>query len=94
MVQEIIHICGYKKWYADGISTETNMYPSSPREGGIKTVKLLVLLFISDALACIHIKANNLQPLSSCQKIQDDVILTSVRHDDVAVRRHFKIMCQ
>ena len=42
------------------------VYPSPPGEGGIKTVKLLVLLFISYA-CCILKKANNLQPLSSCQ---------------------------
>ena len=65
--QDTIHIRGYKKWDPDRICTETSMYPSPPGEGGIKTMKLLVLLFISYALICILKKANNLQPLPSCQ---------------------------
>ena len=94
LVQEIIHIRGYKKWDVDGIRTETSMYPSPPGEGGIKTVKLLVLLFISYALTCILKKANNLQPLSTAKQCRNDVILTSVGHGDVAVGRQFEVMCQ
>ena len=78
LVQETIHIRGYKKWDADRICTETSMYPSPPGEGGIKTMKLLVLLFISYALICILNKANNLQPLSSCQTTSE------WRHTDVS----------
>ena len=57
-------------------------------------MKLLVLLFISYALICILNKANNLQPLSAAKQRRNDVILTSVGHDDVAVGRHFEVMCR
>ena len=94
LVQEIIHIRGYKKLDADGIRTETSMYPSPPGEGSIKIVKLLVLLFISYALNCILKRQIIYSHCPAAKQRRNGVILTSVGHDDVAVGRHFEVMCQ
>ena len=94
LVQEIIHIRGYKKWDADGIGTETSMYPSPPgEEGGIKTVKLLVLLFNSYTLTCILKRQIIYSHCPAAKQCLNDVILTSFGHDDVTVGRHFEVMC-
>ena len=95
LVQDIIHICGYKKWDADGFRTETSIYFSPPGGGGgIKTMKLLVLLFISYALIYIRKRQIIYSHCLAAKQRRNDVILTSVGHDDIAVGRHFEDMCQ
>ena len=84
----------YKKCDADRICTETSMNPSPPGEGGIKRMKLLVLLFISYALICILKRQIIYSHCPAAKQRRNDVILTSVGHDDVAVGRHFQVMCQ
>ena len=64
------------------------------RGRGHKNSKIAGPAFYSYALTCILKRQITYSHCPAAKQRRNDVILTSVGHDDVAVGRHFKGMCQ